>query len=67
MSKILFAMSMTEKELMLYSPQNSYMGRNVSNGWNDNVSERAKKQYDLLLDVIDLCAIYYNGRRLKSQ
>ena len=66
MSKILFAMSMTEKEVILYSSPNSYTGTKVSNKWRDNLSERAKRQYDLLLDVIDLCAIYYNEHKRKE-
>ena len=37
-------------EAMLYS-QNAPM--------NHEMNDTAKKQYNLLLDVIDLCAIYY--------
>lgn len=63
LQKILKLLDMTVEDLMLYHAvpvkpvratvfsQNAPMGHEMS--------DMAKRQYDLLLDVIDLCAIYY--------
>lgn len=60
--KILKMMNMTVDELMFYSAQRS---RSVVAVYSQNapenheMSDAARKQYDLLLDIIDLCAVYY--------
>jgi len=62
LQKILKVMNMSVDELMLYSvPQSTPMlAVHTQNAPADHeMSDTAKKQYDLLLDVIDLCAIYY--------
>lgn len=63
LQKILKLLNMSVDDLMLYHPvqvkaatatvfsQNAPMAHEMD--------EKAKRQYDLLLDVIDLCAIYY--------
>ena len=62
LQKILKMMNMSVDELMLYSVQQN---RPVVAVYSQNapedheMSDTARKQYDLLLDVIDLCAIYY--------
>ena len=54
---------MTVEELMLYHSmptKNDTMTVYSQNApMNHKMSDTAKKQYELLLDVIDLCAIYY--------
>jgi hypothetical protein len=55
-------MNMTVDELMLYSAQQSrpVMAVYSQNAPEDHeMSNTARKQYDLLMDIIDLCAIYY--------
>ena len=62
LQKILKMMNMTVDELMLYSAQQSrpVMAVYSQNAPEDHeMSNTARKQYDLLLDIIDLCAIYY--------
>ena len=60
--KILKMMNMSVDELMLYSVQQI---RSVEVVYSQNapdnheMSDTARKQYDLLMDIIDLCAIYY--------
>ena len=62
LQKILKMMNMSVEELMLYSVQQS---RPVVAVYSQNapedheMSDTAKKQYELLLDIIDLCAVYY--------
>lgn len=62
LQKILKVMNMTVEELMLYSAQQN---RTVGVIYSQNapedheMSDAARKQYDLLLDIIDLCAVYY--------
>ena len=62
LQKILKVMNMSVDELMLYSVQQS---RPVEVCYSQNapedheMSDIARKQYDLLLDIIDLCAVYY--------
>lgn len=60
--KILKMMNMTVDELMFYSAQRSrsvvaVCSQNAPE--NHEMSDAARKQYDLLLDIIDLCAVYY--------
>lgn len=63
MQKILKVLNMSTEELMLYHPvpvKSSAVTVFSQNAPADHeMSEKAKKQYDLLLDVIELCAIYY--------
>lgn len=56
MTKILKVLNTTEKEI-LSDEISSYT--KVPEFTKNNMNEKAKKQYDLLLDIIDLCAIYY--------
>ena len=54
LQKILEVLNMTVEELILYHSTTATMHtRNVS------MNDQAMEQYDLLLDIIDLCAIYY--------
>lgn len=63
LQKILQLLNMTVEELMLYhslSPKPATATVYSQNAPMDHeMSDTAKKQYDLLLDIIDLCAIYY--------
>lgn len=62
LQKILKMMNMSVDELMLYSVQQSrpVMAVYSQNAPKDHeMSDTARRQYDLLLDIIDLCAIYY--------
>ena len=63
LQKILKMLNMSVEELMFY---HSTSAKNINTAVfsqntpeNHKMSDLAKKQYDLLLDVIDLCAIYY--------
>ena len=62
LQKILKMMNMSVDELMLYSVQKN---RPVAVVYSQNapedheMSDTARKQYDLLLDIIDLCTVYY--------
>lgn len=62
LQKILKVLNMSVEELMLY---HSISAKPVTAVFSQNapleheMSETAKKQYNLLLDVIDLCEIYY--------
>ena len=56
-------LNMSVEELMFY---HSTSEKNINTAVfsqntpeNHKMSDLAKKQYDLVLDVIDLCAIYY--------
>ena len=63
LQKILKALNMSVEELLLYHSVSSKPV--TATGFSQNaplqheMSETAKKQYNLLLDVIDLCEIYY--------
>jgi transcriptional regulator with XRE-family HTH domain len=63
LQKILKVLNMTVEDLMLYhTPPAKFVSATVfsQNAPVDHeMSDKAKKQYNLLLDVIDLCAIYY--------
>lgn len=63
LQKILNELNMTVDELMLYRATVNYASSSAVYSQNPPVnhemSEKAKKQYELLLDVIDLCSIYY--------
>lgn len=63
LQKILFVLNMTVDELLFYSPalEQKYVevvySLNAPDGYKMN--EKAEKQYNLLMDVLDLCTIYY--------
>ena len=62
LQKILKMLNMSVDELMFYSvPQSRpVMAVYSQNAPEDHeMNDTARKQYDLLLDIIDLCAIYY--------
>ena len=63
LQKILKLLNMSVDDLMLYhsAPAKAVMATVFSQNapMEHEMSENAKKQYSLLLDVIDLCAIYY--------
>ena len=62
MQKVLNVLGMTAEELILYRSASS---KTVTAVYSENapagheMSDLAKKQYSLLMDVVDLCAIYY--------
>ncbi|MBR4588314.1 MAG: helix-turn-helix transcriptional regulator [Lachnospiraceae bacterium] len=62
LQKILKVMNMSVDELMVYSARRN---RPVEVVYSQNapedhkMSDTARKQYDLLLDILDLCAVYY--------
>lgn len=55
-AKILGILNMTEREIL--SDEVSSDAK-ASEFTKNNMNEKAKKQYELLMDIIDLCAIYY--------
>ena len=62
MQKILKVLNMTVEDLVLYhaapvKPVSVVYSQNAPE--THEMSETARKQYELLLDVVDLCAIYY--------
>jgi transcriptional regulator with XRE-family HTH domain len=62
LNKILKMLNMSVDELMFYqsvSPKTVTVVYSQNAPADHEMSETAKKQYNLLLDVIDLCAIYY--------
>ena len=63
LQKILKLLNMKVEDLMLYHsvPKKVSTATVYSQNapMNHEMSDKAKKQYDLLLDLIDLCAIYY--------
>lgn len=62
MQKILKMLCMSVDELMFYSAQPHRTSTVVysQNAPGDHeMSSKARKQYELLLDIVDLCAIYY--------
>ena len=63
LQKILLVLNMTAEQLIFYSsplePRNVEVVYSL-NAPNDYVmNEKAEKQYNLLMDVLDLCTIYY--------
>ena len=62
LKKIMGLLNMTAEELILYHPASE---KPVTAVYSENapedheMSKLAKTQYELLLDVVDLCAIYY--------
>lgn len=63
LQKILKLLNMTVEDLMLYHSAPVKIDAQAVFSQNapmdHEMNETAKKQYNLLLDVIDLCAIYY--------
>lgn len=63
LQKILKLLNMSVDDLMLYHsvPVKAVTATVFSQNapMDHEMSEKAKRQYDLLLDVIDLCVIYY--------
>lgn len=62
MQKILRVLQMSVDDLMFYSAKRGRLSTVVysQNTPEDHkMSNNARKQYDLMLDLIDLCAIYY--------
>ena len=63
LQKILKLLNMTVEELMLYhsmpTKTETVTVYSQNAPMDHEMSDTAKKQYNLLLDVIDLCAIYY--------
>lgn len=63
LQKILKVLNMSVEELIFYhstpvkTTKATFFSQNAP--MDHEMSEKAKKQYDLLLDVIDLCVIYY--------
>ena len=58
LKEILQALDLSYEELLSYQvEQPCETPKNTENEWKR--SEKAEKQYELLLDVIDLCGIYY--------
>ena len=62
LQKILKTLNMSVEELIFYSakqPVNVEVVYSRNTPVNHQMDETARKEYDLLLDIIDLCAIYY--------
>ena len=62
MQKIMKSLDMSIEDLMFYSSKKERHAMTVYSQnmpENHEMSEKAKKQYDLMLDVVDLCSIYY--------
>lgn len=63
LQKILLVLNMTVDELLFYSSSLEQKRVEVVYSLNAPVdyvmNEKAEKQYDLLMDVLDLCTIYY--------
>ena len=63
LQKILKLLNMTVEDLMLYHSAPSKLSAATVYSQNapmdHEMNDTAKKQYNLLLDVIELCAIYY--------
>lgn len=63
LKKILDTFNITKEDLIFYhstpprSTPQTVFSQNAPTG--HEMSDRAKKQYDLLLDIVDLCSIYY--------
>ena len=58
MPKMLRVLNITEKEILLDKVSTTIK---VPKGAStkSNMNEKARKQYELLMDIIDLCAVYY--------
>ena len=63
LQKILKLLNMTVEDLVLYHSAPSKLSEatlySQNAPMNHEMNDTAKKQYNLLLDIIDLCAIYY--------
>jgi predicted transcriptional regulator len=62
MQKILTVLKMSADDLMLYSPRKNKTTMAIysqNTPADHEMSDIAKKQYELMLDVVELCAIYY--------
>ena len=62
LQKILAVLNLTADDLVFYSTDHQqFVAAVYSNNAPENheMSDKAKKQVELLLDVIDLCTIYY--------
>ena len=63
LQKILKLLNITLEDLMLYHTAPSKLSEatlySQNAPMNHEMNDTAKKQYNLLLDIIDLCAIYY--------
>ena len=55
LNRVLLTLNITERELMDYD----YYHENVSPVTKYKMNSKAQKQYELLLDIVDLCGIYY--------
>lgn len=65
--KILDVLNMSATELMAFSINTQpsvevVYSKNTPVGY--QMSEKAQTQYNLMLDIIDLCAIYYKGENV---
>ena len=59
LQKILKVLNMSVEELLLYRSVSAKPVFSQNAPLEHEMSETAKKQYNLLLDIIDLCEIYY--------
>lgn len=63
LQKVLLVLEMTSDELLFYSanaqPEKVEVVYSLNAPADYVMSERAEKQYELLMDVLDLCTIYY--------
>ena len=61
MQKILAALNFSVDDLIFYNakPQKADAFYSQSAPLDHQMNEKAKEQYNLLLDIVDLCAIYY--------
>lgn len=63
LQKVLKLLDMTADELMFYhselAPEKEITVFSQNAPVEHKMNEKAKKQYELLLDLVDLCAIYY--------
>ena len=66
LQKILKLLNITIEDLMLYHSAPSKLSEatlySQNAPMNHEMNDTAKKQYNLLLDIIDLCAIYFKGK-----
>ena len=65
LQKILLVLGMTSDELLFYSgniqPERVEAVYSLNAPVDYVMDEKAEKQYSLLMDVLDLCTIYYQG------
>ncbi len=62
LKKILGLLKMSPEDLLFYTPMHTKQVEAVyskNTPENHEMNSMARKQYELLLDVVDLCAIYY--------